>query len=243
MPQKKNHIFEFSRFFKGPVKAFTTDASMDFSIFKSAPFLDAAQRDFLKREAQLLLLKVVNIRQVHGKGVLVATVSKYKNDDTIPQADAVITKDLDVPIAVRTADCIPIFIFDPKQKAIGIVHAGWRSSQKRIAEATLKKMKEKFKTRPQDVKVVFGPALQSCCYEVTEEFLGYFPKEIKKEKGKLYLDLGLANRRQLIGAGVASRNIFDCKTCTFCGKNYFSYRKHKEKAGRMLSFMMLKSHK
>lgn len=240
MPQRKNHIFDFSRFFGAGVKAFTTDASMDFSIFKSAPFLSAIQRGFLKCEAQMVLSKVVNIRQVHGKGIVVATAEKYKKDDSIPQADAIVTKDADVPIAVRTADCLPIFIFDPKQKAIGIVHAGWRSSQKRIAEETLKKMKAKFKTRPEDVKVAFGPALQNCCYEVTEEFLDYFPKEIKRQGEKFYLDLNLANRHQLIGAGVLPRNIFDCKACTFCGKNYFSYRKNKEKAGRMLSLIMLK---
>lgn len=240
MPQRKNHIFDFSRFFGAGVKAFTTDASMDFSIFKSAPFLSAIQRGFLKCEAQLTLSKVVNIRQVHGKSIIVATAEKYKKDDSIPQADAIITKEVDVPIAVRTADCLPIFIFDPKQKVIGIVHAGWRSSQKRIAEATLKKMKEKFKTRPEDVKVAFGPSLNSCCYEVTEEFLDYFPKAIKRQNGKLYLDLNLANRQQLVAVGVSPRNIFDCKTCTFCGKNYFSYRKGKEKAGRMLSVIMLK---
>jgi copper oxidase (laccase) domain-containing protein len=53
----------------------------------------------------------------------------------------------------------------------------------------------------------------------------------------------LANRHQLLAAGVLPRNIFDCKTCTFCGKNYFSYRRDKEKAGRMLSIIMLKSRK
>ncbi|MCX5680737.1 MAG: peptidoglycan editing factor PgeF, partial [Candidatus Omnitrophica bacterium] len=192
---------------------------------------------------QLSCSKVFNIRQVHGKGIIIATGEKYKEDNSIPQTDAIITKDPDVPIAVRTADCLPIFIFDPKQNVIAIVHAGWRSTQKRIGESVLKKMKTKFKTRAQDVKVAFGPALCLCCYEVTEEFLEYFPKEVKNQNGKLYLDLSLANKRQLLAAGVLSKNIFDCKVCTFCGKNYFSYRKDKEKAGRMLSVMMLKNHK
>ncbi len=240
MPQRKNHIFDFSRFFGPDVKAFTTDASMDFAIFKSAPFLNALQRGFLKCEAQLSLSKVVNIRQVHGKRIIIAASKSYKDDDSIQQADAIITEDPDVPIAVRTADCVPIFLFDPKQKVIAIVHAGWRSTQKKIAQETLKRMKAKFKTNPKDVKAALGPALQSCCYEVTEEFLDYFPKEIKRRDEKLYLDLGLANRHQLMALGVLPRNIFDCKTCTFCGKNYFSYRKDKEKAGRMLSFMMLR---
>lgn len=243
MPQRVNHIFDFSRFFGVGVRAFTTDASMDFSISKSAPFLNAPQRDFLKREAQLSCSKVFNIRQIHGKGVIVATAKRYKEDDSIPQADAIITKDLDVPIAVRTADCLPIFIFDPKQNAIAIVHAGWRSTQKRIVVNTLNKMKERFKTHPEGVKVVFGPGLGPCCYEVTEEFLDYFPKEIKRQNGKLYLDLNLVNRHQLLATGVLPKNIFDCKVCTFCGKNYFSYRKDKEKAGRMLSVILLKSHK
>lgn len=240
MPQRRNHIFDFSRFFSSDVKAFTTDASMDFAIFKSAPFLNALQRGFLKCEAQLSLSKVVNIRQVHGKRIIIATAKSYKDDDSIQQADAIITDEPDIPIAVRTADCLPIFLFDPKQKVIAIVHAGWRSTQKRIVEATLLKMKQRFKTHPADVKAAFGPALQNCCYEVTEEFLNYFPKEIKRRDEKLFLDLALVNRHQLTALGVLPRNIFDCKTCTFCAKNYFSYRKDKEKAGRMLSLMMLK---
>jgi YfiH family protein len=237
----KNHLFNFAPFFGEDVLAFTTDASVDFPLSTSAPFLNASQRDFLREQAQLSWSKVFNIRQVHGSKVIVATAKAYKESNVIIQADGIVTKDCDVPIAIRTADCLPVFIYDPKQKVIGITHAGWRSTQKRIVQGTLKKMKSKFKTRVQDVKVALGPGLRFCCYEVTEEFLKSFPKETKHKGDHLYFDLALANRHQLLSLGVFSRNIFDSKICTFCTKKCFSFRRDQERAGRMLSVMMLKS--
>lgn len=237
----RSHLFHFTPFFGSEVLAFTTDASIDFSLSKSAPFLNASQREFLKDQAQLSWSKVFNIRQVHGHKVIVASARDYKERDTIIQADGIVTNSRDVPIAIRTADCLPVFIYDPKQKALGITHAGWRSTKKKILEGTLKKMKAKFKTRPQDVKVAFGPGLRFCCYEVTQEFLKLFPKETKRREGRLYFDLALANRHQLLALGVMPRNIFDPKTCTLCTKKCFSFRRDQDRAGRMLSVMMLKS--
>jgi len=237
----KSHIFDFAPFLGKGILAFTTDASVDFSLSSSAPFLSSLQRDLLKEQVQLSCSKVFNIRQIHGNKVIVATTKSYKESNAIVQADAIITRDIDVPIAIRTADCLPVFIFDPKQKAVAIVHAGWRSTQKKIVQNALKKMKEKFKTNARDVKVAFGPALRNCCYEVTEEFLKYFPKETKHKGGILYFDLPLANKHQLLSSGVLGKNIFDSQVCTFCTKKSFSHRRDHERAGRMLSVMMLKS--
>jgi len=237
----KSHIFDYTPFLGKGILAFTTDASVDFALSKSAPFLSSLQRDLLKEQVQLSCSKVFNIRQVHGSKIVVATTKLYKESNAIIQADGIVTQDCDVPIAIRTADCLPVFMYDPKQKVIGITHAGWRSTQKRIVQGTLKKMKDKFKTRLQDVKVVFGPGLRFCCYEVTEEFLKVFPKETKHIKDQLYFDLALANKHQLLSLGILSKNIFDAKTCTRCMKKCFSYRRDQDRAGRMLSVMMLKS--
>ena len=237
----KSHIFDFTPFLGKDILAFTTDASMDFSLSTSAPFLSSSQRALLNQQVQLSCSKVFNIRQVHGNKIVVATAKLYKESNAIIQADGIVTKERDVPIAIRTADCLPVFMYDPKQKVIGITHAGWRSTKKRIVQETLKKMKSKFKTRLQDVRVVFGPGLRFCCYEVTEEFLKIFPKETKRRDGKLYFDLALANKHQLLSLGVLSKNFFDAKTCTFCAKRCFSHRRDQERSGRMLSVMMLKN--
>ena len=104
-------------------------------------------------------------------------------------------------------------------------------------------MRKNFKTNPADLKIAFGPSIKPCCYKVGFEFKKYFPKEIVRRSGSLYLDLNLANRRQLINAGVKKGNIYDCTICTVCNSRFHSYRRDGEKSGRMLSLMMMKDEK
>ena len=89
------------------------------------------------------------------------------------------------------------------------------------------------------LKVVLGPSIRECCYQVGEEFRDYFPSHVRDRDGHLYADVIAANRDQLLQAGVRQENIIDSGICTCCNKNYFSFRRDGEKAGRMISLMML----
>lgn|GEM_PF-504657 len=233
----------FCKIFPPSVAALTTDVSVDFALAHSTPLLTAYQQAYLKRHTQLSVKKVFNIKQIHGRRVILATSLKYRNQKRIPLADAVIARDVHVPIAVRTADCLPIFVYDPRQHAIAVIHAGWRSTQKRIAAATLSLMKKRFGTRVQDVRVALGPALRSCCYEVGKEFIHYFPQDVVRRQGKLFFDLVAANKRQLTTLGVKPSHLRDSRACTVCQRGFASYRKDGEKATRMLSLMVLKAEK
>lgn len=71
-----------------------------------------------------------------------------------------------MPIAIFTADCLSLFIFDPLTPSIGIVHAGWRSTKEQIARKALEAMHKEFHASLSQVHVGMGPALKSCCYEV-----------------------------------------------------------------------------
>lgn len=233
----------FSKTFPTSVVALTTDVSVDFALAKSLPQFSSRQQAYLRQHAKLSVKGVFSIKQIHGRRVVIATKKKYLYQSAIPRADAVITQDVNIPIAVRTADCLPIFIYDPKHRAIATIHAGWRSTKKGIAEATLKLMRKKFGTRAKDLQVAFGPALRSCCYEVGAEFLRYFPQDVICDRGRLFFDLMAANKRQLVRLGVRSARIDLCRTCTFCQAGYASYRRDGEQATRMLSVMMLKGEK
>ncbi|MCR4337706.1 MAG: polyphenol oxidase family protein, partial [Candidatus Omnitrophica bacterium] len=101
-------------------------------------------------------------------------------------------------------------------------------------------MIREYGTDAADVKVVFGPAIRSCCYEVGKEFVEYFPEALDRREQKLYLDLAKVNRAQLLGVGVLPQHIVDDGQCTCCDLRFFSYRREGEKAGRHLSLMMLK---
>lgn len=86
-----------------------------------------------------------------------------------PHGDALFTRERGSLLVVQTADCIPILLADPKQRAVAAIHAGWRGTLSRIAEKTLGRMQMEFGTRPEDVIAALGPGIGKCCYEVGEE--------------------------------------------------------------------------
>ena len=168
-----------------------------------------------------------------GKGVL-------SHADAIDGTDALITDVRGVPLAVFSADCLSVFLYDPVKQAIGLTHAGWRSSKEKIAAKTVRAMQERFSTNPKDLLAALGPAIRSCCYEVSADLQEFFPAHVSEKKGHYYLDLAAENKHQLLSEGIKEENILDCEICTVCQNDkFFSFRKEGVSCGRMMSVMAL----
>jgi len=188
---------------------------------------------------------LVCAKQVHGSHVQsVSEVDKGRGALTcaasIPDTDGLITDTKDLPLAIFTADCLSVFLYDPQRPAIGLIHAGWRSSEAGIVACAVKSMQDKFNTDPARLIVGFGPRIKDCCYEVARDFKGKFSLGLAERTGSLYLDLAQVNKEQLTGLGVKEKNIFDPDFCTFCSnEEFFSFRKEGKATGRMLSVIML----
>lgn len=190
---------------------------------------------------------LVCARQVHASGVrYVKEEDKGKGalsyDTALADTDALVTDKKKLPLAVFTADCLSIFLYDSKTPAVGLVHAGWRSSQKKITAKTIKLMQKEFNTQIENIHLGFGPAIRQCCYEVGADFKDFFPAEfLIKKNERFYLDLIGLNKKQSLGLGVKESNISDCGICTSCrNREFFSYRKEGDSCGRMISVIMLK---
>ncbi len=188
---------------------------------------------------------LVCAKQVHGANVKRVGISERGSgalsyETALPETDALITREKGLPLAIFTADCLPIFLFDHKNRAIGLAHAGWRGTHEEIARKTVEAMKKEFFTAPEDLCVQLGPAILSCCYRVLGDFQEKFPGNVYRRGENFYLDLSGANRRQLELCGVRPSNILDCAICTYChNREYFSYRRENSASGRMMSVMML----
>ncbi|UCB52683.1 MAG: peptidoglycan editing factor PgeF [Candidatus Zixiibacteriota bacterium] len=157
--------------------------------------------------------------------------------------DAVLTNRADVLISVAVADCLPIFVVNSKRKVIGMIHAGWRGTLLGIARRTLEKAKDRFGCQPGDFTLLFGPCIQGCCYRVSDQVAILFDTQYvsRSPDGTPRLDLVRANLKQFTGSGVKKSKIFVVGECTFCEKElFFSYRRDKENAGRMIGFLGLK---
>ncbi len=188
---------------------------------------------------------LITAKQIHGKNVEYVT-QKDRGRGALDYAGAVadtdgfITDEPGVPIAILTADCLSVFIFDPRCPAIGVLHAGWRSTEQNIVEAGVRGMQNNFGSRPQELVAGFGPSIRSCCFEVEKDFKSNFAFGLLKKEGRLFMDIALVNRRQLVDCGVKNENIFDPEFCTFSDNGFFSFRKEAQSSGRMISVMMLK---
>jgi YfiH family protein len=150
----------------------------------------------------------------------------------IAATDALITDVPGIFLSVTVADCLPVLIFDPKQRAIGLVHAGWRGLANKIIPSTIAAMEQSFGCNPEDLAVAIGPHIGPCHFEVRDDTLrelaAFLPAALRKADDKTFLDLSLIARQEILGAGVREKNMEADDTCTFDhGKEYFSNRHDK----------------
>ncbi len=207
---------------------------------------------------------LVTLRQIHSD--LVHCVSKVPEPGLA--GDGLITRTPGLLLAILNADCLPVILVDVKHRTVGVFHAGWRGTVKRILEKGVGEMHRWFGTRPLDLRAAIGPGVHGCCYavgpEVRVQFESQFDyasklfREVEesdpvREKypllfltarapghsqlpRRIFLDLVEANRRQLLAAGVAAKNISASPLCTSCRTDLlFSYRAEKGVTGRMMA--------
>lgn len=183
--------------------------------------------------------------QVHGDKIAIVDddligCGSISAKGAIEKTDALITSKTDVPVAVLTADCVPIVIVDPVRRVVATVHAGWRGTIRKIVVKTVNSMESEFSVSRNDLLAFIGPSIRACSYEVSDDlhssFKESFPDIIGDEN---VLDLPIINIYQLISAGLKSDNIYDSSICTFCESDYFfSYRKNNV-TGRQGTIAML----
>jgi YfiH family protein len=189
---------------------------------------------------------LVCAKQVHGTEIRLASAAdKGKGaedyDTALEATDALLTDQRRLPLAIFTADCLSVFLFDPERPAIGLVHAGRRGSAKGITAKAIRLMQENYHSRPQELLIGFGPAIRDCCYEVGDNFRQIFEYGLKKKQNRYYLDLVSINKEQALAAGVKEGHICDSGICTSCrAEGFFSYRRQGPDCGRMMSVAMLK---
>jgi polyphenol oxidase len=113
---------------------------------------------------------LVSLRQIHSDLIHRVDGVRVERMSEQPLAgDGMVTNTPGLLVTVQTADCLPIILVDRKQRAVGVFHAGWRGTVKRIVEKGVGEMRKHFKSDPQDLVAAIGPGVQVCCYEVGEE--------------------------------------------------------------------------
>lgn len=168
------------------------------------------------------------------------------------EIDGLITNTPNLTLVTKYADCVPLFFVDPKQKAIGLSHSGWKGTVGRIGHITVNEMQKAFGSNPEDIIAVIGPSICMNCYEVGDEVASEFRNAFSlnehnmdilkpNHNGRYQLNLWEANRKVLLDAGLKPENIHISEVCTACNSDLlFSHRKTMGKRGSLAAFLAIK---
>ena len=197
------------------------------------PYLSTNDRTEFAKMLKLDYRKIVIPKQIHSSNVTICT-----NVGQILDTDGIIANNKDFILSIQVADCIPIYIYDEKNQNIGLIHAGWRGVNLGIIENSIKRMKE-LDINSIDIKVLLGPSIRQCCFEVGPEVGGLFKKKYQQmgKNDRTQLDLQNVIIDKLINMSIQNENIIDVKECTCCSDNYHSFRRDGDKAGRMIGMI------
>ncbi len=199
-------------------------------------FLSAFEGDF----------RIATVWQVHGDDIKrVANNADVENSND--KCDALVSDLPGILVGVKTADCVPVLLGDPKTGAFAAVHAGWRGTSRSIVAKAVERMQRDFGTDPAGLTAAIGPAASGRCYEIGRDVIEAFGENIAgsekyftaTREGHALVDLHLANKDQLLENGMPETAIFIAPFCTMERTDlFFSYRVEKKvhgKTGRLLS--------
>lgn len=214
-------------------------------------------RELLAQAVSVNLDRFVFTHQTHGCRVMAVGADDCGSGvygdlpEMISGIDSLVSNQQQVMLCIRVADCIPILCYDPRQRVIAAVHAGWQGTALGIVGNSIDTMVHNFGSVVSDILVVIGVGAGVCCYEVDEnvvislrnslppQFRSSFFRE--KGNGKFMVDLKAVNRIQLETVGIAAQNIEVNNICSICNSDrFFSHRAARSgDTGRMSVGIML----
>ena len=158
-----------------------------------------------------------------------------------PAADGLVTTNSNILLTLKVADCVPVYLYEPRKNMIGLVHSGWRGTVGKIVPNAIQLM-QKNGAETGEIKCFLGPAIGICCYEVGVEVAHKFDDEAKMKLEDRKWKVGLHDQisLQLASSGIPEENIQTSDMCTYESRDCHSYRRDGDNVGRMFAFMELK---
>jgi len=158
-----------------------------------------------------------------------------------PAADGLVTTNSNILLTLKVADCVPVYLYEPRKNMIGLVHSGWRGTVGKIVPNAIQLM-QKNGAETGEIRCFLGPAIGICCYEVGVEVAHKFDDEAKMKLEDRKWKVGLHDQisLQLASSGILEENIQTSDMCTYESRDCHSYRRDGDNVGRMFAFMELK---
>ena len=189
---------------------------------------------------------IFDVWQVHSADVVFARSPRLV-DESYRQADIILTDRPEVTLFMRFADCVPVFVYDPRKAVIGVAHAGWMGTLRDVATVMVNTMRKQYNSNPADVIACIGPSIGPDHYEVgadvilqvMQKFGDESDRVLKSNNGKIHFDLWKTNAILLERAGVGK--IETAGICTACHtEDWYSHRAEKGRTGRFGALISLR---
>lgn len=196
--------------------------------------------------------------QTHTTNVRVMTKEDAGNGIIRPlpykDVDGMVTNVEGMTLVTFYADCVPLFFYDPVNKAVGLSHSGWRGTVGRIGAKTIELMGKTYGSKPCDIICAIGPSICGDCYEVSKDVADKFIEEFADkadnmlkqsvfnpdDKEKFMLDLWEANKTVFLEAGIREENIEITDYCTRCNPDlFYSHRIMGANRGSLAAFICI----
>jgi len=197
--------------------------------------------------------QMVCCQQVHGDKVEIVNLQHigsgaHQYETALPDVDAMVTNAVGIFLITFYADCIPVYIFDPYHRAIGLVHSGWKGTYQNIAVKAVQAMQQAFGSQCDNLEVFIGPGIDKCCFEIQSDLavkVGHVLQRtddiILTNSGTITWDLKKTIKLSMLDAGIQEEHILISNLCTSCNTDqFFSYRRENGQTGRMAAIMAIK---
>ena len=221
----------------GPNSKPPLDFNLSFKVCDNPDYVRQNRKDFF--DALGIDEKKVTFQfQTHS------TIHNYVEDTTFfKNSDALYTDKKDLYLSINIADCIPVFVYDPINELVAGIHSGWKGTKQKIVTHTLNTLIGKLGLNAGNSLAYIGPGISVAHFEVGKDVYELFDDEVKEIRdGKYYVDLKKDIYIQLLKIGFKTDNIEVSEYCSYEYKNLFhSYRRDKEKSGRMLGVIGLRN--
>lgn len=217
------------------------------------PSVALSNRERLAARLGISLDSMVGCQQVHGSSVAVVDASHGGRgmrgaSPGLQSADALVTATPGLYLLALSADCPPVFLYDPVRRVVGLAHSGWKGTVARIALNTVNTMSRSFGSDPADIVALVGPGIGPCCYvvganvvEAVEEAFGgqramsegtgsEAEALLEERGGQTYFNLWEAIKLALLDVGVRPENITVEGVCT--GHNTDVFYSHRAEQGQ-----------
>jgi len=189
--------------------------------------------------------RAATAEQVHGSKIAVAP--RLGKSKIYRNADGLLTDVPHQPLAIFTADCVPVFVADPRRGVVGILHAGWRGVSRKILPKAVRLMRRRWRSAPRDIRVWTGPAIQRCCFEVRWDVARHFPSTRRRAPARSQdsweVDLAGELERQTRRLGAHWASAKASRRCTMHDKRFYSYRRDGTDQRQVSVIMKKRKHK